>query len=161
MRKNVFDEGIIASSHFRSLSKDAQLLYFHLSPDMVGVINDMTRVLDSLGMSMATAQELVIKKFLIDLGESIYLQKHWHINNNLDSRRLSTRYAHKLQEVYVRSNLSYTLNKEKSDSRLTYQYLGRIKTQIFFKGEQIHKADEEAETLNKIANIDWVGDDDE
>ncbi len=166
MRKNVFDEGIITTTHFRKLSKDAQLLYFHLSPDSVGIISDMLPMLDSLDIPISATQELVVNNFLIDLGEGFYLQKHWHINNNLDYRRLYTRFADKIQNIYVKSNLSYTIHKDKANELYTKRYLDKIKRQMFFERNESKLAKRERELdvktrqLEEIANTEWLGDND-
>lgn len=166
MRKNVFDEGIITTSHFRKLSKDAQLLYFHLSPDSVGIISDMLPILDSLDMPLNVAQELVVNNFLIDLGDGFYLQKHWHINNNLDYRRLYTRFADKIQHIFVKSNLSYTIHKSKANELYTQRYLDRVKRQMFFEKsesrftKQQRKKEQEQKRLEEIADTEWLGDKD-
>lgn len=163
MRKNVFDEGIITNSHFRSLSREAQLLYFHLSPDSMGLVANAITIIDSLGLTRNEMRELVARNFYIDLGDDIYLQKHWHINNNLDYRRLSTRFPEKMVGVFIKENRAYTLNEKEKDAKLTRIYLGKhlVSAIPYAQSNFFDEGDEEANELSEdkiaaIIGVKWV-----
>ena len=152
MKKRVFDEAILNNSHFRSLSHEAKLLYLLATPDSMGLISDMTITLDALSLDKSFVAELVNGKFLIDLGEGLYLQKHWHINNRLDPNRLSSTYVERLKNVYVKKNMAYTLNKDEGNRRLTRLYIAQYLTDdIMANGD-----DKTIAEVQDIVKRNWV-----
>ena len=156
MRKNVFDEGIITNTHFRSLSREAQLVYFHLSPDYMGIVANITATLDSLGLSRNDFNELVAKNFYMDLGDDVYLQKHWHINNNLDYRRLSTRFPEKLKNIFVKKNRAYTTDKNEQDWKLTQMFIAKpLMKRNIDSDDSIFEETDHAE-ITKIIKTEWI-----
>lgn len=111
--RRMLSNAIISSDAFKSMSLDAQALYFHMSmeADDDGFVNSAISIQRSIGASKNAISELVSNKFLIAFTSGIYLIKHWLINNSIRQDRYhATNYVKEKAMVEIESeNRSYRL----------------------------------------------------
>lgn len=114
--KRMFNRDIVESDAFTSMSPQAQALYLHLcmNADDDGFLNNAKRLTLSYDLTPKVLQELLDKRFLLDLGDGITVIKHWFINNALRKDRYNpTAYTEKRDLLTIKENGSYTDDKTK------------------------------------------------
>lgn len=123
--KRMISADIFTSDSFITMSHKAQSLYIQciLSADDDGLLDNMTSLMRSLEVKKPVLDELISKKFILDLGDEIFCIKHWFINNNAiqKDRYHPTNYKEKLDKLILKENKSYTL-KEFSDFTIETVY---------------------------------------
>lgn len=77
--RRMFSREVTDSDAFLELSRDAQLLWFHLGmvADDDGLTNSVKRVLRVCEVPMDAVEELERKGFLLDLGGGVKAIAHW------------------------------------------------------------------------------------
>ena len=118
--KRMISADIITSDSFVMMSHKAQALYLQciINSDDDGLVDNMRILLRTLDLKNATLNELITKKFVLDLGDGIYCIKHWFINNNKvpSDRYRPTKYPEKLDLLIIKENKAYSLNKDERSS---------------------------------------------
>lgn len=110
-KKRMFNTDILESDAFTSMSAQAQILYVHLCmhADDDGLLSNAQWVMRGLNIQKSRMQELLGKRFLLDLGDGITCIKHWWINNTLRKDTYKpTAYTEKLDLLKVKENGAYT-----------------------------------------------------
>lgn len=111
----MFSVDMVGSDAFLLMGHKAQALYIQLNmrADDDGFVNPQVTV-RLTNVQPADLQELVDKKFLIQFASGIVVIKHWRINNFIRKDRYkSTNYIDEKNQLYVKENMAYTLNKLK------------------------------------------------
>lgn len=87
--RRMFSKEVTDSDAFLELSRDAQLLWFHLGmvADDDGLTNSVKRVLKVCEVPMDAVEELERKGFLLDLGGGVKAIAHWKLNNYIQKDR--------------------------------------------------------------------------
>lgn len=109
----MFNDKIIGSDVFLTMPPITQVLYFHLSmrADDDGFVNPFITV-RMVGATDADLQTLIEKKFLLKFASGIVVVKHWRINNFIrKDRYTATTYIAEKDQLYVKENMAYTMNK--------------------------------------------------
>jgi len=109
--RRMFAKTIVESDAFMSLSLKAQNLYFQLGmeADDDGILNNALTICRSLGFRKDVLDELLSKRFLLDLGDGITVIKHWLINNRIQKDRYKESvYREKMQKLSIKCDRSYT-----------------------------------------------------
>lgn len=128
MGKKPINPEITSSDVFRSMSTEAQLLYFHLvlGADEDGVVNSSKAILGSLGFSGSVLQELAQMRFVLLIGPWVVI-KHSRLHNSI--QKLQHLHLPRLPEVakqlYIRPDGVYTDHYETG-----YQTLWEEKTAL-------------------------------
>ena len=109
--RRMFAKTIVESDAFTSMSAKAQCLYYRLGMDCDddGVMNNAMSICRSLGFTKPVLQELLDKRFLLDLGDGVTVIKHWKINNYIQKDRYKpTIYQEQFTRLKVKNDGSYT-----------------------------------------------------
>lgn len=117
--RRMIAESDIGSTKFIKNSLGAQALYMHLvvKADDDGFVSNALPVARMIGASQNEVDELVNNGYLLDMGDDVHVIKHWLINNILRKETYKpTEYRNKRSKLYLKRNLSYTLNAEKGIS---------------------------------------------
>ena len=87
--RRMFSREVTDSDAFLELSRDAQLLWFHLGmvADDDGLMNSVKRVLRVCEVPMDAVEELERKGFLLDLDGGVKAIAHWKQNNYIQKDR--------------------------------------------------------------------------
>lgn len=113
--RRMFSTKIVESDAFYDLMPTAQALYLHLcmAADDDGFINNPRSVVRGMGCHNSHLEELIKKRFLIELPSGIVCIKHWRINNYIQKDRYKeTVYTEEKRLVYIKENGAYTLNPD-------------------------------------------------
>lgn len=113
--RRMFSTKIVESDAFYDLLPTAQALYLHLcmAADDDGFINNPRSVVRGMGCHNSHLEELIEKRFLIELPSGIVCIKHWRINNYIQKDRYKeTVYTEEKRLVYIKENGAYTLNPD-------------------------------------------------
>lgn len=105
--KRMLSRAIVASDRFLDLPPTAQLLYFHLNmrADDEGFVDGIKGIQRSVCCTDNDFIILVSKGFLLDLGDSVAVIRHWRVHNTLRKDRCkSTLYTQ------LRNKLNYDIN---------------------------------------------------
>lgn len=109
--RRMFAKSIVESDAFLGMSHAAQALYFHLSmqADDDGFINCTLSVMQAVNASTKEMDELAGKGFIMQMGDGIYVVKHWKINNIIQKDRYKpTTYTEKKSKLNCKCNGAYT-----------------------------------------------------
>ncbi len=109
--RRMFARTVTESDGFLDLSKDAQLLWFHLGliADDDGFLNGTRRVMKLCGISESALSELVNAGFLLEFDSGVYLVRDWLINNQLRADRYhETTFQHEKSLVTQNESRQYT-----------------------------------------------------
>lgn len=101
MRKT-FDQSIVESDAFLSLPYDAQVLYIHLNfeADSDGFIENVIKTVRICGAASGSLGALVESGFLIKFSDSLYVVRHWWVNNQMRKDRYTpTRHQKELKTL--------------------------------------------------------------
>lgn len=108
--RRMFARTVTESDSFLDLSKDAQLLWFHLGlvADDDGFLNSARRVMRLCGISESALSELVNAGFLLEFDSGVYLVRDWLINNQLRADRYhETTFQHEKSLVSLNESKQY------------------------------------------------------
>lgn len=107
----MFARTVTESDGFLDLSKDAQLLWFHLGliADDDGFLNGTRRVMRLCGIDESALSELVNAGFLLEFDSGVFLIRDWLINNQLRGDRYhETTFKHEKSQVSLDESKRYT-----------------------------------------------------
>lgn len=109
--RRMFSCKITNSDAFRTMSIEAQALYFHMGmeADDDGFVNNAVSIARSIGTNAKAIEEIVSKRFAIRMDEGLIVIKHWKINNQIrkDTYKPTT-YQRYAQLLIVKENGAYT-----------------------------------------------------
>ena len=109
--RRMFSCKITNSDAFRTMSIEAQALYFHMGmeADDDGFVNNAVSIARSIGTNAKAIEEIVSKRFAIRMDEGLIVIKHWKINNQIrkDTYKPTTDQRH-AQLLIVKENGAYT-----------------------------------------------------
>ena len=140
--KRMFSKEVVGSDAFAMMSASAQLLYFHLgmNADDDGVLATARQITKLYGLPQKALQELLNKRFLLDLGDGILVIKHWRMNNIVQKDRYKpTAYKEKLAQLRLNENGSYTDDVNKLDT-VCIQFGYSLETQNKNKNKNKNKS---------------------
>ena len=109
--RRMFARTVTESDGFLDLSKDAQLLWFHLGliADDDGFLNGTRRVMRLCGIDESALSELVNAGFLLEFDSGVFLIRDWLINNQLRGDRYhETTFKHEKSQVSLDESKRYT-----------------------------------------------------
>ena len=115
--RRMFAKTIIDSDAFLDMPLSTQALYFHLSmrADDDGFINNPKRIQRMIGASDDDLKVLIAKAFLITFESGVVVIKHWKIHNYIrGDRKKTTAYAEEMEQLSIKDNGAYTLDKLQS-----------------------------------------------
>lgn len=110
-RRRMFSVGIVTSDAFNGLPPEAQAMYFRLGmiADDDGVVASALSEARAAGIKSSFIDELVGARFLIALGDGLFLIKHWKINNAIPKDRYApTTYTEYMENIDLKENGAYT-----------------------------------------------------
>ena len=126
-QRRMFSLKITDTDAFCEMPLSAQALYFHIGQraDDDGLYSGVKGLMAKVHASADDLNILIAKGFVIDRGDSIYLVKHWRINNYLrNDRYVPSEYQDKLKGVYLKTNGSYTLDENQGKPLLQSNNVG-------------------------------------
>lgn len=109
--RRMFARTVTEADRFLDLSKDAQLLWFHLGliADDDGFTNSTRRVMRLCGIDESALSELVNAGFLLEFDSGVFLIRDWLINNQLRADRYrETTFKHEKSQVSLDESKRYT-----------------------------------------------------
>lgn len=107
----MFARTVTESDEFLDLSKDAQLLWFHLGlvADDDGFLNNTRMVMRLCGINESALSELIETGFLLEFNSGVFLIRDWLINNQLRADRYhETTFKHEKSLVTQNESRQYT-----------------------------------------------------
>ena len=108
--RRMFARTVTESDAFLDLSKDAQLLWFHLGliADDDGFLNGTRRVMRLCGIDESALSELVTKGFLLEFDTGVFLIRDWLIDNQIRADRYhETTFQHEKSLVSLNESKQY------------------------------------------------------
>ena len=108
--RRMFARTVTESDGFLDLSKDAQLLWFHLGlvADDDGFLNNTRRVMRLCGIDESVLSELIETGFLLEFDTGVFLIRDWLINNQLRADRYhETTFQHEKSLVSLNESKQY------------------------------------------------------
>lgn len=108
--RRMFARTVTESDGFLDLSKDAQLLWFHLGlvADDDGFVNATRRVMRLCGIDESALSELVTKGFLLEFDTGVFLIRDWLIDNQIRGDRYrETTFQHEKSLVSLNESKQY------------------------------------------------------
>ena len=121
-RKRMFTKNVVESDAFLSMPLSTQALYFHLNmkADDDGFVGNPKGIQRLIGAAEDDLKLLIVKHFLIPLDHGVVVIKHWRMHNTIRwDRYTPTVFQEEAQEVYIKQNQSYTVNKNKAVASLS------------------------------------------
>lgn len=109
--RRMFARTVTESDTFVDLSKDAQLLWFHLGliADDDGFLNGTRRVMRLCGIDESALSELVNAGFLLEFDSGVFLIRDWLINNQIRGDRYrETTFKNEKSQVSLDESKRYT-----------------------------------------------------
>lgn len=109
--RRMFARTVTESDAFIDLSKDAQLLWFHLGliADDDGFLNSVRRVMRLCDIEESALSELVKTGFLLEFDSGVFLIRDWLIDNQLRGDRYhETTFQHEKSLVSLDESKRYT-----------------------------------------------------
>lgn len=116
---------ILTNDNFIRLPNAAKVLYVYINneTDDAGFCDHVAVIMREVGAKAADLRALVDKRYLIQINEWLFLEKHFFINNRgLRRDRLKvSRYAEYLEDYTLKDNGAYTLaaNCRQNDDKMT------------------------------------------
>lgn len=138
----MFSLKIVDTDMFLDMSKDAQLLYFHLSmrADDEGFVSNPRKIMRMIGSSDDDIKLLVIKNFIIPFDSGICVIKDWKIHNYIQKDRFEdTQFLSEKESLIEDENGSYKLMDTKC-----IQNVSNLDTQVRIGKDRIGKDSIEA-----------------
>ena len=117
--KRMFSKQIVGSDAFLDMPSSSQLLYFHLGmeADDDGFISNPKKISRIINASDDDLKILLSKKFLLVFESGVVVVKHHRMNNNWDSYNCKrTVYLEEFNQLYIKENKAYTLDKLQGNS---------------------------------------------
>lgn len=111
--KRMFSNNVIEDDDFMMLSKDAQLLYFHMgmATDDDGFTKKYRTTMRSLGIGNEVLKELIQQGFIYVFKSNVALIRAFKINNDLKNDRYhETIYQQEFNQVEERDKKYYLIN---------------------------------------------------
>lgn len=108
--RRMFARTVTESDVFLDLSKDAQLLWFHLGliADDDGFLNSARMVMRLCGINESALSELVTKGFLLEFDTGVFLIRDWLIDNQIRADRYhETTFQHEKSLVSLNESKQY------------------------------------------------------
>lgn len=115
----MFSKQIVGSDAFLDMPSSSQLLYFHLGmeADDDGFISNPKKISRIINASDDDLKILLSKKFLLVFESGVVVVKHHRMNNNWDSYNCKrTVYLEEFNQLYIKENKAYTLDKLQGNS---------------------------------------------
>lgn len=109
--RRMFARTVTESDVFLDLSKDAQLLWFHLGliADDDGFLNNTRMIMRLCGINESALSELIETGFLLEFNSGVFLIRDWLINNQLRADRYhETTFKHEKSLVTQNESRQYT-----------------------------------------------------
>lgn len=106
---------IVDSDAFLDMPQTSQLLYFHLAMrvDDDGFVGNHKKIMRMIGSADNDIKILFAKSFIIGFDNGVIVIKHHRMNNNWDKHNCKrTQYIDEFQQLNIKENGAYTLNKE-------------------------------------------------
>ena len=128
-KKRMFSLSVIDTDAFLDLPLSAQALYFHLAmrADDDGFIDRPKRIVSEVGANMDDIRILIAKRFLIVFDSGVIVIKHWRMHNTIQNDRYTpTKYQEELEQLYVKKNKAYSLNKDNAEQALTSNDVSKV-----------------------------------
>lgn len=112
--RRMFSKDVVESDDFYELSKEAQLLYFHLSmyADDDGFLKAKKKVSACLAIGDDAYKELILSGFVLDFGNGVTCIRHWNISNQLKKDRYKETIFYDEMAMTVLSNGVYYIRKD-------------------------------------------------
>ena len=110
-KRRMFSKDIVRSDSFLDLPLSSQALYFQLGmeTDDRGYIPNGKAIIRLIGASKGDLELLIQKRFILLRGETLLLQKHFRMNNLIQSDRFhETNYVDDLNSLFFDKNGAYT-----------------------------------------------------
>lgn len=108
--RRMFARTVTESDAFLDLSKDAQLLWFHLGliADDDGFLNNTRMIMRLCGIDESALSELVTKGFLLEFDTGVFLIRDWLIDNQIRADRYhETTFQHEKSLVSLNESKQY------------------------------------------------------
>lgn len=102
--RRMFTKKITESDAFLDMPLSAQALYFHLcmNAENKGILNNAYSICRYLGCEKSDINELLEKKFLIDIGDGYFSIVHWHENNGIgETHKKRNNYSYRKWRIAV------------------------------------------------------------
>lgn len=115
-KRRMYSKDIVRSDAFLDLPVSSRELYFQLGMDTDdrGYVSNAKSIIRLIGASQGDLEPLIQKGFMMIRGDTLLLQKHFKINNYIQSDRLhETTYLDDLKKLFYEDNGSYTDNPTK------------------------------------------------
>jgi len=112
-KRRMTSPDITRSDSFLEMPRDSRLLYFDLNQetDDDGFIDNVKSVMRLTAASEDSLKLLLVKNLIRDLGDGIFLEVHFRINNTVRPDRYHpTTHLDKALAIYVLSDGSYSLD---------------------------------------------------
>ena len=114
-RRRMFSMKIVDTDAFCEMPSSAQNLYFHIGmrADDDGFYAGIKGLMLKIHSSVDDLNILLARRFLLDVGDGVYVVKHWKINNYLQKDRYEpTEYEEKKALLLEKKDGAYTEKQE-------------------------------------------------
>jgi len=111
----MFSMKIVDTDAFCEMPSSAQNLYFHIGmrADDDGFYAGIKGLMLKIHSSVDDLNILLARRFLLDVGDGVYVVKHWKINNYLQKDRYEpTEYEEKKALLLEKKDGAYTEKQE-------------------------------------------------
>ena len=108
--RRMFAKAVVQQDAFIEMPLSAQALFFHLGmeADDDGFLDNAKRVLRSIGAADDDMRILLAKGFVVDVGDGVFVLRHWLVCNRLRSDRYKpTTYTEKARLLRVNPDKTY------------------------------------------------------
>lgn len=124
MRRNQFviSTKVTQSDDFLKLSKDAQYLYYRLCEyaDSEGFVTNPYQIIRLYGLTPTDLNILEDAHYILTIDKKVFVIKHHNINNSIRFSRIGHEDSALRNYLFIKSDLSYTLNPDKSPNSIWY-----------------------------------------
>lgn len=115
MTRRMFSPDVVENDSFIDMSRDAQLLYFHLSmyADNEGFVGNPKTVIRTIGADKECLNELINFNFVILFDSGVVVITHWKKNNYLDEKRMKkTTFIDEKELLIVKNRCYYRVDHD-------------------------------------------------
>ena len=110
--KRMFNKNIVCNDIFRSMTTQAQTLYFqiNLECDDDGFCSSVKGLMAIIHANNKHLNELLSNRYLLKVGNrGIYVVKHWRLHNTVQKDRyIPTKWRDEMSKLIIESDGSYT-----------------------------------------------------